>query len=128
MAGQAGEGSGRKVSGGSPGAISGVPSHAAIESWRPLIERAFSQHAVATAPISEVPIPMPIPLQPRLDVENIGDVPVAAFRDAKITDDQTTQAVREELFDLVQRGRKKIVLYFAAVQSLSSAARELLAV
>src|SRR5262245_23497306 len=69
---------------------------------------------------------MAVPLQRRLDVEEIGDFTIATFTDDKIIDDQTVRAVGDELFHLA-KGRKKILLNFSAAKSLSSAAVELLA-
>ena len=61
--------------------------------------------------------------QRRLDIEEIGDVTVARFVDKKILDESNIQLIGNQLFGLVDDdGRKKIVLDFANVEYLSSAA------
>ena len=61
--------------------------------------------------------------QRRLDIEDIGDVTVARFVDKKILDESNIQLIGNQLFGLVDDdGRKKIVLDFANVEYLSSAA------
>ena len=59
----------------------------------------------------------------RLEEEMVGDVTVVTFVDKKILDEQNIQIIGEQLFDLVDnQGRKKILLNFANVEFLSSAA------
>ena len=59
----------------------------------------------------------------RVDVHEVGDVTVVHFRDQKIIEDMGIQELGHELFQLVEvEGRKKIVLNFASVDFLSSAA------
>ncbi len=59
----------------------------------------------------------------RLEVHEVGDVTVVHFRDHKIIEDMGIQELGQELFHLVEvEGRKKIVLNFALVDFLSSAA------
>lgn len=61
--------------------------------------------------------------QRRLDIEEVGDVTVARFVDKKILDENNIQMIGNQLFGLVdQDKRKKIVLDFANVEYLSSAA------
>jgi anti-sigma B factor antagonist len=61
--------------------------------------------------------------QRRLDIEEVGDVTVARFVDKKILDENNIQIIGNQLFGLVEEdGRKKIVLDFANVEFLSSAA------
>ncbi len=61
--------------------------------------------------------------QRRLDIEEVGDVTVARFIDKKILDENNIQLIGSQLFGLVdQDKRKKIVLDFANVEYLSSAA------
>lgn len=61
--------------------------------------------------------------QRRLDIEEVGDVTVARFVDKKILDENNIQMIGNQLFGLVEEdGRKKIVLDFANVEFLSSAA------
>ncbi|AMV19513.1 STAS domain-containing protein [Planctomyces sp. SH-PL14] len=61
--------------------------------------------------------------QRRLDIEEVGDVTVARFLDKKILDENNIQMIGNQLFGLVDEdGRKKIVLDFANVEYLSSAA------
>eukprot|EP01025_Chloroclados_australasicus_P037060 TRINITY_DN37749_c0_g1_i1.p1 TRINITY_DN37749_c0_g1~~TRINITY_DN37749_c0_g1_i1.p1 ORF type:complete len:136 (+),score=17.05 TRINITY_DN37749_c0_g1_i1:321-728(+) len=61
--------------------------------------------------------------QRRLDIEDIGDATVARFIDKKILDESNIQLIGNQLFGLVDDdGRKKIVLDFANVEYLSSAA------
>lgn len=61
--------------------------------------------------------------QRRLDIEEIGAVTVARFVDKKILDESNIQLIGNQLFGLVDDdGRKKIVLDFANVEYLSSAA------
>lgn len=62
------------------------------------------------------------PRRRRLEVEDIGDVTVVNFTDRKILDDQTIQAIGEQLYSLVDEvGRRKILLNFANVEYLTSA-------
>ena len=59
----------------------------------------------------------------RLDVSEAGDVTVVRFRDAKIIEDLNIQELGNEMFRLVEEeDRRKLVLNFAAVDFLSSAA------
>lgn len=59
----------------------------------------------------------------RLEVESIGDVTVVNFVDRKILDEQNIQIIGEQLFSLVdEQGYRKILLNFANVDYLSSAA------
>ncbi len=61
----------------------------------------------------------------RLDVsgEDDGDVTVVRFVDRKILDAANIQELGEELFSLVEKDdRKKLLLNFASVEFLSSAA------
>ena len=61
--------------------------------------------------------------QRRLDIEEIGDVTIARFLDKKILDENNIQMIGNQMFGLVDEdGRKKIVLDFANVEYLSSAA------
>jgi anti-sigma B factor antagonist len=56
-------------------------------------------------------------------INDVGDVTVVHFRDNRITDDLNIQELGQELFHLVEaEKRKKLVLNFAAVDFLSSAA------
>jgi anti-sigma B factor antagonist len=59
----------------------------------------------------------------RIKVTESGKVSVITFNDSKIIDESEIQEFGQELYDLVEReGRKKIVLNFANVEFLSSAA------
>ena len=59
----------------------------------------------------------------RLDLEDVGDVTVAAFIDKKILDESNIQIIGNQMFSLVEDdGRRKIVLDFSNVEYLSSAA------
>jgi anti-sigma B factor antagonist len=59
----------------------------------------------------------------RLDIEDINGVTVAKFIDKKILDEGNIQIIGNQLFGMVDTdGRKKIVLDFANVEYLSSAA------
>src|ERR671922_473412 len=63
------------------------------------------------------------PRRRRLEAEEIGDVTVVSFMDRKILDEQNIQVIGEQLFSLVdESGRKKLLLNFANVEHLSSAA------
>jgi anti-sigma B factor antagonist len=62
------------------------------------------------------------PRRSRLKVEEIGDVTVVNFLDRKILDEQNIQVIGDQLFSLVEEGRKKMLLNFANVEYLSSAA------
>jgi anti-sigma B factor antagonist len=58
-----------------------------------------------------------------LDVNQVEDVAVVRFRNRKIIEDLNIQEMGQELFHLVEKEqRKKLVLNFAAVDFLSSAA------
>ena len=59
----------------------------------------------------------------RLELEEIGDVTVVSFVDRKILDEQNIQIIGDQLFNLVEeQGKRKILLNFANVEYLSSAA------
>lgn len=59
----------------------------------------------------------------RVEVGSVGDVTVVRFLDRKILDAAKIQEMGEELFSLVgQEDRKKMLLNFANVEFLSSAA------
>ncbi len=61
--------------------------------------------------------------QRRLDLEEIGNVSIAKFIDKKILDETNIQIIGNQMFGLVDEdGRKKIILDFANVEYLSSAA------
>ncbi len=58
-----------------------------------------------------------------LELETVGRVTVASFRDERIVNDDVIQEVGEELRSLVaERGRRSIVLNFGRVKAISSAA------
>jgi stage II sporulation protein AA (anti-sigma F factor antagonist) len=59
----------------------------------------------------------------RIKVSESGQVSVVTFVDSKIIDEAEIQEMGQELYDLVERdARKKVVLNFANVEFLSSAA------
>ena len=59
----------------------------------------------------------------RIVVDYIGDVAVVTFVDKNILDEQNIQSIGDDLFRLVDvLGRRKLVLDFANVESMSSAA------
>jgi anti-sigma B factor antagonist len=59
----------------------------------------------------------------RLDVSEVGDVSVVRFRDRKIIEDINIQELGQEMFRLVEiDGRRRLLLDFASVDFLSSAA------
>ena len=59
----------------------------------------------------------------RIEVSEVGDVTVVRFVDRKILDAANIQDLGEELFALVeQESRQKLLLNFASVEFLSSAA------
>jgi anti-sigma B factor antagonist len=59
----------------------------------------------------------------RLDVSKVGDVSVVRFRDHKIIEDVNIQELGQEMFRLVEAdGRDRLLLDFASVEFLSSAA------
>src|SRR5881392_1019010 len=61
--------------------------------------------------------------QRRIKVNESKGVTIVTFNDSKIIDEAEIQEFGQELYDLVDReGRKKIVLNFANVEFLSSAA------
>jgi anti-sigma B factor antagonist len=63
------------------------------------------------------------PRRRRLEVEDIGDVTVVKFVDRRILDEQNIQVIGDQLFSLVDEvGRRKVLLNFANVEFLSSAA------
>ncbi len=66
---------------------------------------------------------MTTPRRQRITFEDIGDVTVVKFIDKKILDEQNIQAIGDDLFKLVDElGRRKVLLDFATVEFLSSAA------
>lgn len=63
------------------------------------------------------------PRRQRLVVEDISDIAVVSFVDKKILDEQNIQMIGDDLFRLVDElGRRKILLNFANVEFMSSAA------
>lgn len=59
----------------------------------------------------------------RISLAESGEVTVVTFNDTKIIDEQAIQELGQELINLVEADdRKKVVLNFAAVEFLSSAA------
>jgi anti-sigma B factor antagonist len=59
----------------------------------------------------------------RLDVNESASITVVRFKDNKIIDPEAIQEMGQELFELVDSGdRRKILLNFANVEFLSSAA------
>lgn len=63
------------------------------------------------------------PKRRRLETEIIGDVTVVNFTDKRILDDENIRIIGEQLFGLVDdQGHKKLLLNFANVEYLSSAA------
>jgi anti-sigma B factor antagonist len=59
----------------------------------------------------------------RITISEVGDVTVVNFVDRKILDEANIQELGQELFDLVEQDqRKKVLLNFATVEFLSSAA------
>ena len=59
----------------------------------------------------------------RLVINQVGEVTVVHLRDSRITDDLNIQELGQELSNLVEvEKRRKLVLNFAAVDFLSSAA------
>jgi hypothetical protein len=59
----------------------------------------------------------------KIDVEEVNAVTVAKFTDKKILDETNIQIIANQLFSLIDDDhRKKIVLDFATVEYLSSAA------
>ena len=59
----------------------------------------------------------------RVRLSEVGDVTVVQLVDRKILDEQNIQELGQELFDLVEQDkRQKLVLNFATVEFLSSAA------
>lgn len=63
------------------------------------------------------------PKKQRLVVEDIGDITVVNFVDKKILDEQNIQMIGDDLFRLVDElGRRKLLLNFANVEFMSSAA------
>jgi anti-sigma B factor antagonist len=63
------------------------------------------------------------PRRRRLEVEDIGDVTVVKFVDRRILDEPNIQVIGDQLFSLVDEiGRRKLLLNFANVEFLSSAA------
>ena len=65
----------------------------------------------------------PAPRRRRLEVEDVGDIAVVNFVDKKILDEQNIQMIGDDLFRLVDElGRRKVLLNFANVEFMSSAA------
>src|SRR6516225_9684740 len=63
------------------------------------------------------------PRRRRLKTEDIGDVTLIRFTDKRIIGEQIIQAIGEQLSSLVEdRQRRKLLLNFANVEYLSSAA------
>jgi anti-sigma B factor antagonist len=61
------------------------------------------------------------------DDDQHGDVTIVRFSDKKILDEQNIQMIRDDLFRLIdEHGRRKLLLNFARVEFLSSAALDLL--
>ena len=59
----------------------------------------------------------------RLEVNESANITVVRFKDQKIIDPEAIQELGQELFDLIEQGdRRKLVLNFANVEFLSSAA------
>ena len=59
----------------------------------------------------------------RLDVSEVGEVTVVRFKDRRILDASNIEELGIELFELIeQEDRKKLLLNFADVEFLSSAA------
>jgi anti-sigma B factor antagonist len=59
----------------------------------------------------------------RLDINESANISVVRFKDQKIIDPEAIQELGQELFDLVDKDdRRKIILNFANVEFLSSAA------
>lgn len=59
----------------------------------------------------------------RIEIEEVGDVSVVEFIDKRILDEQNIQLIGEQLFELVDdMGKRKLLLNFANVEYLSSAA------
>jgi anti-sigma B factor antagonist len=63
----------------------------------------------------------------RLELETVGNVTVASFRDERIVSDEVIQELGKELGGLVaERGRRHIVLNFGRVKALSTSALSVL--
>jgi anti-sigma B factor antagonist len=59
----------------------------------------------------------------RLEVNESANITVVRFKDSKIIDPEAIQELGQELFELIEKGdRRKILLNFANVEFLSSAA------
>ena len=59
----------------------------------------------------------------RIEVEEVEDVSIVEFVDKRILDEQNIQLIGDQLFELVDDlGKKKLLLNFANVEYLSSAA------
>jgi anti-anti-sigma factor len=64
---------------------------------------------------------MPAPAASRLTLETIGGVTVVAFNDSEIVDDYTLNAVRDELFKLVDEKKlTRIVLNLGKIRKYST--------
>ncbi len=58
-----------------------------------------------------------------IEISTVGDVTIARFIDDKILDEAAIQEIGNQLFRLLDEdGRKRVILDFAAVKFLSSAA------
>ena len=59
----------------------------------------------------------------RIDISEVGNVTLVRFLDRKILDEPSIQTLGQVLFDLVEKqNRKQLLLNFAQVEFLSSAA------
>src|SRR5262245_19699505 len=71
---------------------------------------------------------MSVPSRRRLEVEMLGDVTIVNLLDKRILDEQSVQAIGEQLFRLVgELGRKQLLLNFGNVAYLSSPALGIMA-
>ena len=61
------------------------------------------------------------PSRPRLEVEDNSDVTVVTFIDKKILEEEKIQIIGDQLFSLLEQGRKKLLLNFKYVEFMSSA-------
>src|SRR5262245_65545644 len=67
--------------------------------------------------------PEPLPMNRRLDIDEVNGVTIARFTDKKILDESNIQVIGNQLFSLVDDDhRQKIILDFTNVEYLSSAA------
>jgi anti-sigma B factor antagonist len=58
----------------------------------------------------------------RIDAEMIGEVTVARLVDRKVLDESNIQILGNNLFALVEKGRRKLIVDFSNVEYLSNAA------